>query len=377
MLHQNFGKSLKREKKKMQAKNKPGGALDGSSLSNPHEINMERFAYDVFVSVFIHLKVTEFPKSDCKPNHYDNSSILSCVSAEVLCRQLYYRDEWMEIFKTLSNRYSFNNIDDFTEIVNSTLKETQTYDLSSLTSMIYILFSVHAELFLFLQSQNKRTNLADLPRSWYKIYTRDISEIFKDDVSQLAKNSALLRFNEFTDVSLSYFLSKYFIPYGANNGCSKIYRLFRENMPSDILFSEEIINFNVIERCIRMALFDDTIKNLPVNKGLGIPPHNLVIKEAFKDTEQSADQAASSSSSSVLPRQRSHSTLSYSQYKHKKEMAKSLSKQSTLATKPSRRPEENQSEETECIVTKVKELTLGSEETATTCKDKGEKETKK
>ncbi|GFY45722.1 hypothetical protein TNIN_383191 [Trichonephila inaurata madagascariensis] len=95
----------------MGPKSKPKSANNESTSSDSCEINMERFAYGVFVSIFIRLGVTDFPPFHRKRNHYKNSEILKSVAIEVLCYQFHHRDEFLEVIKIPSSRHSFSNFD--------------------------------------------------------------------------------------------------------------------------------------------------------------------------------------------------------------------------------------------------------------------------
>lgn len=307
------------------------GARNRSALNNPHKINMERFAYDIFNSVFIRLGNTEFPESEHSVNFYKDPMILNWVSMQVLSFQLLLRDKWKEIFSTLINKYSFRKIDHFIKAVDLALNETDEYR-GELTLRVKILFSVHIELFLFLQSQKKRTNFAELLRAWYKIYTRDISRTFKDDISVLSVVGNNIKRLNIIDMCLHYFLNKYFIPYGVKKDCSCIYKLFWELHPINSLdlitaTFEEIDDFVTGPKG---AEFIVKQLKLPVHERLGIPPHELLIKAAFESFEPSE---VPGTDSSVLSRKRRPHLLKlykrpYSRYQEWK-LSKGPSKSST------------------------------------------------
>ncbi|GFY39146.1 hypothetical protein TNIN_491211 [Trichonephila inaurata madagascariensis] len=170
----------------MGPKSKPKSANNESTSNDSREINMERFAYDVFVSIFIRLGVTDFPPFHRKRNHYKNNTTLKSVSAEVLLHQFSHRDEFMEAFKILSNMHSSSNIEDFANCVYYVLKEANAEAFNYVP--VSVLFALHAELFLYFQSQNISVDFVELPRSWYKIYTRDIFKFVKDDISEITKD---------------------------------------------------------------------------------------------------------------------------------------------------------------------------------------------
>ncbi|GFW09014.1 hypothetical protein TNCV_3475601 [Trichonephila clavipes] len=294
----------------------PKSANNESTSSDSREINMERFAYDVFVSIFIRLGVRDFPPFDRKPNRYENSRILKYVSTEVLCYQFNYRDQFMEVFKIPNSRHPFNNIEEFANFVNDAIKESDTYATDYPPDMVFTIFAMHAELYLYFQSENKNVDFAELPRSWYNIYTKDISKFIKDDISEITKVFRSSRRVEWTEAIVCYFLSEYFMPYGAKEGCSKIFRLVDDKFPKVILRSGETINPQLIERIAKSVLFEEAEKKLPASEVKQIPP------------PESADQTASSS---TLARRRKQSYLSYSQLKQKKKVSKSLLKQSAGA----------------------------------------------
>ncbi|GFW09018.1 hypothetical protein TNCV_806951 [Trichonephila clavipes] len=314
----------------------PKSANNESTSSDSREINMERFAYDVFVSIFIRLGVTDFPPFDRKSNLYENSRILKYVSTEVLWFQFYYRDDFIETFKILSSRHSFSNMEEFTKVVYDRLKECDPNVAKYPTNMVFALFAVHAELYLYFQSQNITVDFLEMPRSWYKFYTEDISKSMKHDISKITENYFTLRVVEWITAIVSYFRSEYFMPYGAKEGYSKIFRLVDEKFEKGISDSDEIINPQLIERIAKSVLSEEAAKKLPASKGQGIPP------------PQSADQTAS--------RRRKPSSLSYCQWKREREISKRLLKQSAEAPerqKVARNPPERSVEE------ELNELRLG------------------
>ncbi|GFY39145.1 hypothetical protein TNIN_491201 [Trichonephila inaurata madagascariensis] len=99
------------------------------------------------------------------------------------------------------------------------------------------------------------------------------------------------------------------MPYGAKEGCSKIFKLFCEKFSTVVLDFEGTINAQLIERIAKSALSEEAAKKLTASEGQGIPP------------PQSADQTASTS---TLPRRRKPGSLSYSQWKRKGNYLKSL-----------------------------------------------------
>ncbi|GFW09017.1 hypothetical protein TNCV_3475631 [Trichonephila clavipes] len=297
----------------MGPKCKPRSVNNESTSSDSCEINMERFAYDVFVSIFIRLGVTDFPPFNRDKNYYENFFVLNAVSSEVLWYQFYYRDEFIEAFKILSSRHSFSNMEEFTKVVYDRLKECDPDTAKDTSSIALALFAVHAELYLYFQSQNITVDFLEMPRSWYKFYTEDISKSMKHDISKITENYFTLRVVEWMRAIVSYFRSEYFMPYGAKEGYSKIFRLVDEKFEKGISDSDEIINPQLIERIAKSVLSEEAAKKLPASKGQGIPP------------PQSADQTAS------RPRRRKPSSLSYCQWKREREISKRLLKQSAEA----------------------------------------------
>ncbi|GFQ82147.1 hypothetical protein TNCT_446491 [Trichonephila clavata] len=326
----------------MGPKSKQRIARNKSISSDPRKIRMERFAYDVFVSIFIQLGATDFPECDQELNHYKNSTILKCVSAEVLCRQFYFREEFMETFTADYNIRSFSSMEDFTIFVNDTVNKSGAYGTSNPPEMVFSLFAVHVELFLFLQSRNISVNFAELPRSWYRIYTRDIFKFLKDDIYELIRGLAVLRRRELVEANVRYFLSEYFTPYGAKEDCSKVFRLVNQNFPQDIIDSDETINPQLIERITRKLLFENAMKNLPAASGRRTRPRISAGKAPAS--------SSSSSSSGTIPRQREPDSLSYSQWE--------LAKQSAEAHEEEESPREEESS-SERSVSELKDLKLG------------------
>ncbi|GFY74354.1 hypothetical protein TNIN_268461 [Trichonephila inaurata madagascariensis] len=286
----------------MGPKSKPKSSNNESTSSDSCEINMERFAYDVFVSIFIRLGVTDFPPFDGKRNHYKNNTILKSISAEVLFDQFYFRDEFMEAFKLVSNMCSSSNFEDFANYVYDGLKVSDADAQNYVPDTVFTLFFLHAELFLYFQSQNISVDFVELHRSWCKIYTRDIFKFVKDDISEITKAFGSVRRVELTEAIVSYFLLEYFMPYGAKEDCSEIFRLVDDKFPTGILNSDETINAQLIERIAKRVLSEEAAKKSTASEGQGIPP------------PQSADLTATSS---TLPR-RKPGSLSYSQWIRKK-----------------------------------------------------------
>ncbi|GFY45720.1 hypothetical protein TNIN_383171 [Trichonephila inaurata madagascariensis] len=246
---------------------------------------MERFVYDVFVKTCTRVGVTEFPESEYSLNPCEIDEIVRCVSIQVLSYQLSWRDEWKGIFGTIVDNYSY---EDISEIVDHTLSENEVYK-SDPAQKIKILFAVHVELFLFFHSLKKSINFEELPRSWYKIYTRDISRDFKDNISLLAVNKDTKDLLGFVAVCLIYFL-KYFIPYGAKNYCSGVYNVFLSFNPSLYHSPTKIIIFKNIDSFVtgvRGAEFFAKWLHLPVHERLGIAPHESLLKIAFGGSESS------------------------------------------------------------------------------------------
>ncbi|GFY74355.1 hypothetical protein TNIN_268471 [Trichonephila inaurata madagascariensis] len=210
---------------------------------------MERFVYDVFVKTCTRVGVTEFPESEYSLNPCEIDEIVRCVSIQVLSYQLSWRDEWKGIFGTIVDNYSY---EDISEIVDHTLSENEVYK-SDPAQKIKILFAVHVELFLFFHSLKKSINFEELPRSWYKIYTRDISRDFKDNISLLAVNKD----------------TKDLLGFVASN---KI-----------IIFK----NIDSFVTGVRGAEFFAKWLHLPVHERLGIAPHESLLKIAFGGSESS------------------------------------------------------------------------------------------
>ncbi|GFX09816.1 hypothetical protein TNCV_654151 [Trichonephila clavipes] len=252
---------------------------------------MERFAYDVFVRTCIRVGVTEFPESEYSLNPCEIDEILWCVSIQVLSYQLSWRDEWKGIFRTILDKVTFKDTKDIKyiiKIVDHTLIENEVYK-SNPAQKIKILFAVHVELFLFFHSLKKSRSFEELPRSWYKIYTRDISRVYKDNISLLAVNKHTKDLLGFVDMCLTYFLKKYFIPYGANNYCSTVYNVFLSFNPS-IYLRPKIIIFKCIDNFVTDVIgaeFCAKRLHLPVHERLGIVPHESLLKIAFEGSESS------------------------------------------------------------------------------------------
>ncbi|GFT56004.1 hypothetical protein NPIL_636621 [Nephila pilipes] len=263
---------------KMESKNKCGGAGNQGTFINPSDINMERFGYDVFYSVFIRFGVEKFPESYCDPIDYKDSTILNGITEDVICKLLYYRDEWMNIFEAFARWRSFDNIDDFKSMARLSLRGTR-FDEGDTIEKIHILFSIHVELYLFLESRNKRARLEELPRSWYALYTQEIMGTLKGEIKVLDSSALDPKFQKLINLSSTCFLTKYFIPYGVNSGSSNLYRLFRESLDFNA-FSKEKITMNDVEILIERTLCEESLKKLQVDERLEITPHNEVIKAA-------------------------------------------------------------------------------------------------
>ncbi|GFS29948.1 hypothetical protein NPIL_293571, partial [Nephila pilipes] len=231
------------------------GTQSGAS-SNPIKLNRKRFAYDVFASVFIRLKVAHFPETELRPNHYNDSMVLSQLSTAVLSFQMLKRDEWVEIFQSIFLRYSLRYFHGITEYARRTLKRTKDYRPNDPRWMFEALFSVLIELYLFLKCKRKPVYLEELPGSWCRLYSENILKSH-GDIAQFIKSHDT-RQMKFLDLTVDHYLKNYCFPY-AEMRVSGVFTKFFFSTELKLLFdSGKPITLQDIETILAIVKYGES-----------------------------------------------------------------------------------------------------------------------
>ncbi|GFS78270.1 hypothetical protein NPIL_299431 [Nephila pilipes] len=254
--------------------------------SNPFKLNLKRFAYDVFASVFIRLGVAHFPETELRPNHYNDSTVLSQMSTVVLGHQIFQRDAWRQIFKSNFDPYSLCYFRGITEYVWRTLKRTEEHKTKDPQWMFEALFSVHIELYFYLKFRNKPLCLEELPESWCRLYSEYLSDTH-GDISEFIKPQDK-RFVKFLDLTVDHYLKHYCFPYETTRSSGIFSSYIRSPEVKELVESENPITLQDIEGILNIVKYRRSDEYWSANSS----PRIRVIRRK-RPLEESTDSGAS------------------------------------------------------------------------------------
>ncbi|GFS41320.1 hypothetical protein NPIL_192031, partial [Nephila pilipes] len=224
--------------------------------SNPIKLNRKRFAYDVFAILFIRLGVAHFPETKLRPNHYNDSTVLSRISSIALGNQMLKRDEWVQIFQSIFLRYSLRYFRGIAEYARRTLKRTKGYNPNDPQWVFEVLFSVLIELYFFLKCKGKQVFFEELPVSWCLLYSEYISKSL-GDVSRFIKPYNT-RFITLLDFTVDHYLRNYCFPYAEMRVSGVFTKFFFSTEVKELVESENPITLQDIETILSIVKYRES-----------------------------------------------------------------------------------------------------------------------
>ncbi|CAL1263609.1 unnamed protein product [Larinioides sclopetarius] len=135
-------------------------------MAAANTIQMERFAFDVFVDSLLRFKLkVVIPPSNCSKNTYEHPDFLLVLSRGYIAYQLRKRDIWRPKFEAV---FKSNRLKKFKQVSNLLEELLEEMDREPRTPMDRIVTSLAVinELIQFLNSKHRRLFLNDLASLW-------------------------------------------------------------------------------------------------------------------------------------------------------------------------------------------------------------------
>ncbi|GBO45980.1 hypothetical protein AVEN_102697-1 [Araneus ventricosus] len=274
-------------------------------------IDMKRFAYDVIVHSALRFGI---PKNcicvwEGSENDYGCPEFCLVMSRLTLRYQIAQRYELHTIF---NKHYASNKLESFKsvgDLLQEAIKElTREFEIDVI-SEVEITLSIACELVLFLYSKNSNLYLKELAGYWFDCYFHLEKQKF-DKVRGLdiMYSHGTKPKCELLDAFYDTFISVHCLPYEASVKDEHLEDLFNESFDkydkkvTERYSSKEVVRgdspsvgyiehvFEVYAPPSTSELDTDSGNDLPVNTGLGIVPHEVLLRG---DGASNADAAPS------------------------------------------------------------------------------------